>query len=65
MSRKSLAGDKGAVLYFKQFICRNIIYLAFCLIFTSQLAFATQLVRMLTVTGVAVVNVKPNQAKLT
>ena len=52
-------------MYFKHFICRNIIYLAVCLIFSSQLAFATQPVRMLTVTGVAVVKVKPDQAKLT
>ena len=52
-------------MYFQQFICRNIIYLAVCLVFTSQPAFATQPVRVLTVTGVAVVKVKPNQAKLT
>ena len=52
-------------MYFKHFICRIIIYLAVCLIFSSQLAFATQPVRMLTVTGVAVVKVKPDQANLT
>jgi uncharacterized protein YggE len=51
-------------MYFKQFISRNIIHLAVYLIFTSQPAFATQPVRMLTVTGVAVVKVKPDQAKL-
>ena len=33
-------------MYFKQFICRNIIYFAVCLIFSSQLAFATQPDRM-------------------
>ena len=52
-------------MYFKQFICRNMIYFAVCLIFSSQLAFATQPVRMLTVTGVAVVKVNPDQANLT
>ena len=52
-------------MYFKHFICRNMIYLAVCLIFSSQLAFATQPVRMLTGTGVAVVKVKHDQAKLT
>ena len=33
-------------MYFKQFICRNIIYFAVCLIFSSQLAFATHPDRM-------------------
>ena len=52
-------------MYFKQFIFRNIIYLAVCFVIIPQLAFATQPVRMLTVTGVAVVKVKPDQANLT
>ena len=52
-------------MYFKQFIFRNIIYLAVCFVIIPQLAFATQPVRMLTVTGAAAVKVKPNQAKLT
>ena len=52
-------------MYFKQFIFRNIIYLAVCFVIIPQLAFATQPVRMLTVTGAAAVKVKPNLAKLT
>ena len=52
-------------MYFKQFICRNIIYLAVCFVIIPQLAFATQPVRVLTLTGAAAVKVKPNQAKLT
>ena len=52
-------------MYFKQFIFRNIIYLAVCFVIIPQLSFATQPVRMLTVTGVAVVKVNPDQANLT
>jgi len=52
-------------MYFKRFICRNIIYPAVCFVIIPQLAFATQPVRVLAVTGAAVVKVKPNQAKLT
>ena len=52
-------------MYFKQFIFRNIIYLAVCFVIIPQMAFATQPVRVLTVTGAAAVKVKPNQAKLT
>ena len=47
-------------MYLKQFICRNIIYLAVCFVIIPQLVFATKPVRVLTVTGAA----KPNQAKL-
>ena len=52
-------------MYFKQFIFRNIIYLAVCFVIIPQLAFATQPVRALMVAGAAVIKVKPNQAKLT
>ena len=38
-------------MYFKQFIFRNIIYLTVCFVIIPQLAFATQPVRVLTVTG--------------
>ena len=52
-------------MFFKRFICRNIIYPAVCFVIISQLAFATQPVRLLAVTGAAVVKVKPTHAKLT
>lgn len=45
---------------FKQFICRNIIYLNVCFVIIPQLAFATQPVRVLTVTVAAEAKVKPN-----
>jgi hypothetical protein len=37
---KFLTGKNGAIMNFKQFICRNIIYLAVCFIIVPQLAFA-------------------------